>query len=85
MLVMGELVLYPYKEMEAYGPVYARPPPDLIEGEEEYECKEEASRTGTSIPRALVWSGPTLYCTYFASCVVLETVTNVCITICINS
>jgi hypothetical protein len=63
--------------MEAYGPVYARPSPDLIRGEEEYECKEEASKTGTSIPR-----------TYFASCVVLETptgykpVTNVCITTC---
>ena len=25
-----------YKETEAYGPTYARPPPDLIEGEEEY-------------------------------------------------
>jgi hypothetical protein len=28
-----------YKEMEAYGPAYMRPPPDLIEGEEEYEIE----------------------------------------------
>ena len=32
-------LLLPYKEMEAYGPGYTRPPPDLIEGEEEYEVE----------------------------------------------
>ena len=29
-------LLLPYKETEAYRPAYARLPPDLIEGEEEY-------------------------------------------------
>ena len=29
-------LLLPYKETAAYGPAYVRPPPDLIEGEEEY-------------------------------------------------
>jgi hypothetical protein len=32
-------LLLPYKETEAYGPAYTRPPPDLIEGEEEYEIE----------------------------------------------
>jgi hypothetical protein len=32
-------LLMPYKETKAYGPAYMRPPPDLIEGEEEYEIK----------------------------------------------
>jgi hypothetical protein len=32
-------LLMPYKETEAYGPAYTRPPPDLIEGEEEYEIE----------------------------------------------
>src|SRR6267154_502802 len=32
-------LLLPYKETEAYGPGYTRPPPDLIEGEEEYEVE----------------------------------------------
>jgi hypothetical protein len=32
-------LLMPYKETEAYGPAYTRPPPDLIEGEEEYEVE----------------------------------------------
>jgi hypothetical protein len=32
-------LLLPYKETDAYGPAFARPPPDLIEGEEEYEVE----------------------------------------------
>jgi hypothetical protein len=32
-------LLFPYKEMEAYGPAYTRPPPDLIGNEEEYEVE----------------------------------------------
>ena len=32
-------LLLPYKETEEYGPGYMRPPPDLIEGEEEYEVE----------------------------------------------
>jgi hypothetical protein len=41
-------LLLPYKETEAYGPSYTRPPPDLIEGEEEYEIESirEARRFG---------------------------------------
>jgi Chromo (CHRromatin Organisation MOdifier) domain len=32
-------LLSPYKEMEAYGTLYTRPPLDIKEGEEEYEVK----------------------------------------------
>jgi hypothetical protein len=32
-------LLMPYKETEAYGPAYTRPPPDLINEEEEYEIE----------------------------------------------
>jgi hypothetical protein len=32
-------LLLPYKEMDEYGPAYTRPPPDLIEGEQEYEVE----------------------------------------------
>jgi hypothetical protein len=41
-------LLLPYKETEAYGPSYTRPPPDLIEGEEEYEIESirDARRFG---------------------------------------
>jgi Integrase zinc binding domain len=33
-------LLSPYKEMEEHGTNYPEPPPDLIEGEEEYEVEE---------------------------------------------
>ena len=41
-------LLLPYKEMEAYGPAYVKPPPDLIKGEEEYEVEfiRDARRKG---------------------------------------
>jgi len=32
-------LLMPYKETEAHGPNFTRPPPDLIEGSEEYEVE----------------------------------------------
>jgi Chromo (CHRromatin Organisation MOdifier) domain len=32
-------LLSPYKETEAYGTLYTRPPPDIKEGEEEYEVE----------------------------------------------
>jgi hypothetical protein len=32
-------LLLPYKETDAYGSAFARPPPDLVEGEEEYEVE----------------------------------------------
>src|SRR5216684_830957 len=33
-------LLSPYRETAAHGPNYSRPPPDLIEGEEEYEVEK---------------------------------------------
>src|SRR5260370_36353961 len=33
-------LLSPYREMMTHGPNYSRPPPDLIEGEEEYEVEK---------------------------------------------
>ena len=33
-------LITPYKETELHGPNYTRPPPDLIEGEEEYEVEK---------------------------------------------
>ena len=33
-------LLTPYHETELHGPNYTRPPPDLIDGEEEYEVEE---------------------------------------------
>jgi len=33
-------LLSPYRETNAHGPNYSRPPPDLIEGEEEYEVEK---------------------------------------------
>src|SRR5258708_5234596 len=32
-------LLSPYRETDTHGPNYSRPPPDLIEGEEEYEVE----------------------------------------------
>jgi Chromo (CHRromatin Organisation MOdifier) domain len=33
-------LLMPYKEMEEHGENYAQPPPELVEGEEEYEVEQ---------------------------------------------
>jgi hypothetical protein len=33
-------LLTPYKEMELHGPNFTRPPPDLVEGEEEFEVEK---------------------------------------------
>ncbi len=38
-LVFHVDLLMPYKEMATYGQNYTRPPPDLINGEEEYEVE----------------------------------------------
>ena len=37
--VFHATLLTPYQETEAHGPNYLEPPPDLIEGEEEYEVE----------------------------------------------
>jgi len=33
-------LLLPYSKTPAYGPNFTQPPPDLIDGEEEYEVKQ---------------------------------------------
>jgi hypothetical protein len=33
-------LIMPYKETELHGPNFTRPPPDLIDGEEEYEVEK---------------------------------------------
>jgi hypothetical protein len=33
-------LITPYKEMELHGPNFTRPPPDLVDGEEEYEVEK---------------------------------------------
>jgi len=33
-------LLIPYNETEAYGETYTQPPPEIIDGEEEYEIEE---------------------------------------------
>src|SRR6266478_3076825 len=38
--VFHALLLNPYHETDAHGPNFTRPPPDLIEGEEEYEVEQ---------------------------------------------
>ena len=33
-------LITPYKEMELHGPNYTRPPPDLVDGEEEFKVEK---------------------------------------------
>ena len=46
-------LLSPYHEMDAHGPNYSRPPPDLIEGEEEYEVERIINHQRTGRARTL--------------------------------
>ncbi len=46
-------LLSPYRETGAHGPNYSRPPPDLIEGEEEYEVEKVINHRYTSRARTL--------------------------------
>jgi Chromo (CHRromatin Organisation MOdifier) domain len=54
-------LLMPYKEMEEHGNNYAQPPPELVEGEEEYEVKQvlNSRRTGCAkkLQYLLRWKG----------------------------
>jgi hypothetical protein len=52
-------LLLPYKETEAYGPAYMRPPPDLIEGEEEYEIEliRDMRKRGQQKQYLVHWQG----------------------------
>src|SRR5216684_3356048 len=46
-------LLSPYRETNAHGPNYSRPPPDLIEGEEEYEVEKIINHRHTGRARTL--------------------------------
>ena len=46
--VFHAFLLFSYKETEAHGPNFLKPPPDLIGTEEEYEVKQIVSHHGTS-------------------------------------
>src|SRR5258708_3641083 len=46
-------LLSPYHETDAHGPNYLRPPPDLIEGEEEYEVEKVINHRHTDRARTL--------------------------------
>src|SRR5260370_14634497 len=46
-------LLSPYRETNAHGPNYSRPPPDLIEGEEEYEVERVVNHRYTGRARTL--------------------------------
>ena len=54
-------LLLPYKETEAYGPAYIKPPPDLIKGEEEYKveliCDARRKGRGRKLQYLMHWKG----------------------------
>ena len=54
-------LLTPYKEMATYGQNYTRPPPDLINGEEEYEVERIINsrqfRHGRQVQYLVKWKG----------------------------
>src|SRR5260370_22636590 len=51
--VLHASLLSPYCETTAHGPNYSRPPPDLIEGEEEYEVEKVINHWHSSRARTL--------------------------------
>lgn len=57
--VFHSSLLSPYRETEAYGPNFPEPPPDLIEGEEEYEVKAILNHKGKGLRRRYLvkWKG----------------------------
>ena len=54
-------LLSPYKEMEEHGLNFLEPPPDIIEGEEEYEVEQvldlRRSRKKKQLQYLLKWKG----------------------------
>ena len=52
-------LLSPYRETAEHGPNFIEPPPDLIEGEEEYEITEILAHRGTARRRQYLvsWEG----------------------------
>lgn len=52
-------LLSPYKETETYGPAFSQPPPDTIDGEEEYEIEAIVAHRGKGTRRRyyVKWTG----------------------------
>ena len=54
-------LLTPYRETELHGPNFTRPPPDLIDGEEEYEIEEiiqsRKQGRGRKVQYLVKWKG----------------------------
>ena len=52
-------LLTPYRSTEAYGPSYSEPPPDLVEGENEYEVEAILAHRGNGNRRRYLvrWKG----------------------------
>ena len=54
-------LLSPYQETDAHGPSYTEPPPDLVDGEEEYEVEaivnHRKNRSGKVIWYEVAWKG----------------------------
>ena len=54
-------LLTPYKEMELHGANFIKPPPDIIDGEEEYEVEElleaKARGRGHKLHYLIKWKG----------------------------
>jgi hypothetical protein len=48
-------LLTPYKETELHGPNFSRPPPDLINGEEEYEVEKIIDMKQKGRGRKMLW------------------------------
>ena len=45
--VFHATLLSPYRQMEAHGPSFSQPPPDVIDSEEEYEVDHIVSHKGS--------------------------------------
>jgi hypothetical protein len=52
-------LITPYKETELHGPNFTRPPPDLINGEEEYEVEKilDMKQKGRKTHYLIKWKG----------------------------
>jgi len=59
--VFHALLLSPYHETQTHGPNFSRPPPDLIDGEEEYEVERIAAHRyhgkSRSLQYLIKWKG----------------------------
>ena len=57
--VFHATLLSPYRQTEAHGPSFSRPPPDLVDSEEEYEVDHIVSHKGSPGQRLYLtaWKG----------------------------